>query len=216
MKRIPEPELMLDHEQVRAYAHADFEEPHSHFMTLMADRCGPPVAAGLALDLGCGAGDISRRFAAAYPGWRIDGVDGSATMLAAARDMTPGDAPIRYREIRLPSPVPGQRYDLIFSNSLLHHLIDPAVLWATIRDWSHDSCRVFVMDLLRPADRMTAQALVDQYAADEPDVLRHDFLHSLLAAYTDAEIRAQVRAAGLPLRVEIVSDRHVIAWGDVG
>lgn len=215
MKRKPEPELMLDETQVRAYADADFEEPHSHFMTLLNDRLGMPAPAGLALDLGCGAGDISRRCAAAFPGWQIDGVDGSATMLAVARDMTPDDAPIRYREIQLPAPAPAQRYDLIISNSLLHHLAEPAVLWATIRAWSNDPCRVFVMDLLRPADRETAQALVEQYAAGEPDVLRHDFLHSLYAAYTDAEIRAQVRAAGLSLRVEVVSDRHIIAWGDV-
>jgi len=216
MQRTPEPELMLDDAQVRAYAEADFEEPHSHFMALLADRIGTPGPAGWALDLGCGAGDISRRFASAYPGWRIDGVDGSATMLAVARAMTPGQAPIRYRETLLPAPAPERRYDLIFSNSLLHHLADPAVLWATIRDWSNEPCRIFVMDLLRPPDRKTARALVEQYAAGEPDVLRHDFLHSLLAAYTAAEIRAQVRTARLPLRGEIVSDRHVIAWGDVG
>ncbi len=215
MQRIPEPELMLDDEQVRAYAEADFGEPHSHFMELLRSRFDDLPESGLALDLGCGPGDISRRFAMAFPGWRVNGIDGSATMVAAAREMTPDELPVRYQAVLLPAPAT-DRYDLIFTNSLLHHLADPAVLWATIRDWSNPGCKVFVMDLLRPDDRATAEAFVAQYAADEPAVLQEDFLNSLLAAYEEAEITGQCREAGLPLCVEVVSDRHVIAWGDVG
>ena len=205
---------MLDEEQVRAYAEADFEAPHNYFMELLIARFNDLPQTGLALDLGCGSGDISRRFVALFPGWRIDGIDGSATMLAAARAMTPDNTSIRYMDVRLPDSPPG-RYDMIFSNSLLHHLANPAVLWSTIRDVANRGCRVFVMDLLRPEDRVTAEALVAQYAADEPSVLQYDFFHSLLAAYEEAEITEQLRKAGLPLRVEVVSDRHVIAWGDV-
>lgn len=214
MERSPEPELMLDTEQVRAYADADFEEPHSHFMELLIDRLGSLPPAGVALDLGCGSGDISRRFASTYPGWRVDGIDGSATMLDAARELTPDDVPIRYHEVRLPA-ASTDRYDVIFSNSLLHHLADPAVMWSTILNWARLPCRVFVMDLLRPDDRATAENLVERYAADEPDVLRKDFLYSLLAAYEQAEIVEQLRDAGLSLDVDVVSDRHLIAWGDV-
>lgn len=214
MQRVPEPELMLDDEQVRAYADADFEEPHSHFMDLLVERCNNLLPAGRALDLGCGSGDISRRFVAAFPGWSVDGIDGSVTMLEAARAMTNDEAPIRYIEMRLPAQ-PVDRYDMIFSNSLLHHLDDPGVLWATIRDWANPGCRVFIMDLLRPDNQATADALVAEYVADEPAVLQHDFLHSLLAAYEVAEITGQLRDAELPLCVEVVSDRHVIAWGDV-
>lgn len=214
MQRLPEPELMLDEAQVRAYADADFEAPHSHFMELLIARFNDQLPTGRALDLGCGSGDISRRFAAAFPGWRIDAIDGSAAMLDAARTITPDDAPIRYIEARLPVSLTG-RYDMIFSNSLLHHLADPAVLWSTIRNGANRGCRVFVMDLLRPGDRATAEILVAQYAADEPPVLQNDFFHSLLAAYEEAEITAQLCRAGLSLHVEAVSDRHVITWGDV-
>ncbi len=214
MQRSPEPELMLDEEQVRAYANADFEEPHSHFMKLLTARFGSFPEQGHALDLGCGSGDISRRFAAVFPGWFLDGIDGSAAMLAAARAMTPHDATIRYIETRLPAPPTG-RYDMIFSNSLLHHLADPAVLWSTIRAGANPGCRVFVMDLMRPDDRATARAFVARYAADEPPVLQKDFFHSLLAAYEVQEIGEQIHQAGLSLRVEAVSDRHVVAWGHV-
>ena len=205
---------MLDEEQVRAYADADFEAPHSHFMELLRARFDHLPPTGLALDLGCGAGDISRRYAAMFPGWQIDGVDGSATMLAAARERTPDIVPIRYSEVCLPA-APTGRYDMIFSNSLLHHLADPDVLWSTIRDWANSGCRVFVMDLLRPESRVAAERIVNQYAGDEPDVLQHDFLHSLFAAYEKAEIVEQLQRANLPLNVEVVSDRHVVVWGDV-
>jgi len=129
--------------------------------------------------------------------------------------MTPADMPVQYLELLLPSPPTG-RYDIIFSNSLLHHLSDPAVLWATIRDWAGPHpCQVFIMDLLRPDNQAAAEALVMKYAADEPTVLQHDFLYSLLAAYEAAEISEQIHQAGLALHVEVVSDRHVIVWGDV-
>jgi len=205
---------MLDAAQVRAYAEADFEAPHSHFMELLCTRFNDLPKTGRALDLGCGSGDISRRFAAKYSAWHVDALDGSATMLAAAREMTPGDLQIRYIDSYLPSPSIG-RYDLIFSNSLLHHLEDPAVLWSTIREGYDHSCRVFVMDLLRPSDRDKADSLVAQYAADEPTVLQNDFLYSLLAAYEVNELTDQLHRADLPLCVEVVSDRHVIAWGNV-
>jgi SAM-dependent methyltransferase len=214
MRRIPEPELMLDAEQVRAYADADFEAPHSHFMELLGARFDRLPQTGLALDLGCGSGDISRRYSTMFPGWRIDGIDGSATMLAAARERTPDTAPIGYKEVRLPA-TPTGRYDMIFSNSLLHHLAYPAVLWSTIRDWANSGCRVFVMDLLRPDSRASAERLVNQYAGDEPDVLQNDFLHSFFAAYEAAEIVEQLQRADLPLSVEVVSDRHVVVWGHV-
>ena len=214
MRRTPEPELMLDEAQVRAYADADFDAPHSHFMALLGARFDRMPQTGRALDLGCGPGDISRRFATRYPGWRIDAIDGSATMLAAARERTPAHAPIRYTEVRLPAAALG-RYDMIFSNSLLHHLAEPAVLWKTIRDRANSGSRVFVMDLLRPDSRADAERLVGEYAAEEPPVLQKDFLRSLCAAYEEAEIVMQLQEAELPLTVEVVSDRHVIVWGHV-
>jgi len=38
MERTPEPDLMNDVEQVHAYAHADFTEPHDHFVGLFRER----------------------------------------------------------------------------------------------------------------------------------------------------------------------------------
>ena len=52
MKRIPEPELMLEEEQARAYAQADFEEPHNRFIELFG-QLFPEASPEYVLDLGC-------------------------------------------------------------------------------------------------------------------------------------------------------------------
>ena len=70
------------------------------------------------------------------------------------------------------------------------------------------------MDLARPDSDVDARALVDEYASGEPEVLREDFYNSLLAAYTVAEIREQLRHSGLGLlAVEMCSDRHWMVSG---
>ncbi len=67
MRRVPEPELMEGQEQARAYAHADFEEPHSRFLTLLQETLPAREVGPWVVDLGCGAADISIRVARAFP-----------------------------------------------------------------------------------------------------------------------------------------------------
>jgi SAM-dependent methyltransferase len=105
-------------------------------------------------------------------------------------------------------------YDAVVSNSLLHHLHDPAVFWAAVREAGVPGAGVLVMDLFRPPSQAAAQAIVDQYAANEPEVLRADFFASLCAAFEPDEIRGQLRACGLAgLQVRTVSDRHLLVTG---
>jgi len=211
---------MLDPAQARAYAAADFAEPHDRFVALLRARLPELPPRGTALDLGCGSGDVSLRFLRDFPHWSLDAVDGSPAMLALAREAAARAgvaARVLFAEVVLPAgAAPEPAYDLVFSNSLLHHLGRPAVLWEGVRRHAHRATCVFVMDLLRPASRDDAAALVDRYAAGEADVLRRDFFNSLLAAFRIDEIRAQLAAAGLAhLRVEQASDRHVAVWGRV-
>jgi len=217
MERRPEPELMLEEEQARAYAQADFSEPHEHFVDLFAARFPEPVS-GLALDLGCGPGDVSLRFAARYPACMVNGIDGSPAMLAAGAGLRrnhPAGPRVSLVLGLLPEVSgPGVPYDTIISNSLLHHLADPGVLWAVILRDAAPGARVFVMDLCRPDSPEQAAALVAEHAQGEPEVLRRDFEHSLYAAYTPEEVRAQLQQAGLgSFHVEQVSDRHLVVWG---
>ena len=105
MKRVAEPELMLGAEQARAYAEADFEEPHNRFIDLLVQRLAGLPSSGIALDLGCGPGDISLRFLRALSQWRVDAVDGSPAMLDLGRQAATqaglGER-IRFQEVLLP------------------------------------------------------------------------------------------------------------------
>jgi ubiquinone/menaquinone biosynthesis C-methylase UbiE len=218
LRRIPEPELMNDAQQAEEYAAADFEEPNARFLALLNERLAPLSERGVALDLGCGPGDIALRFARLHPHWEIDGVDGSEPMLAIARTAA-ADADLHGRVsfnlAHLPTPaLPRASYDLILSNSLLHHLAEPDALWSAIRRLGCPGAGVLVMDLLRPDSRDEAMRLVDRYAGEEPEGLRKDFHHSLRAAYRPDEVLAQLEDAGLGLlTLEVVSDRHFVVWG---
>jgi ubiquinone/menaquinone biosynthesis C-methylase UbiE len=218
MKRIPEEELMRGQEQARAYAEGDFEEPHGRFIELFEARCSSDSIQGYVLDLGCGPADISVRFAGRYSRCRIHGVDGSEAMLqfgcqAIRREHL--EQRIELIERRLPTiDLPRVDYEVVISNSLLHHLKDPRVLWDSISQFAGPAAPVFVMDLRRPESEAEARTLTQLYAADEPEILRHDFHQSLLAAYREDEVRVQLEQAGLAhFSVEVVSDRHLIAWG---
>lgn len=218
MQRIPEPELMDNDAQARAYAEADFEEPHALFVRLWSECWGDVEADYKIVDLGCGPADITVRFAERYPGVLIDGVDGSAAMLKYGHERVIShrlESRVRLIHGRLPDAgLADHAYDAVISNSLLHHLADPSVLWRSIRACARHDAPVLVMDLMRPDSESQARVLVDRHAADAPPVLRHDFYHSLCAAYRPEEVRAQLDAAGLAdFTVRAVSDRHLIVTG---
>jgi SAM-dependent methyltransferase len=218
MKRIPEPELMLDPDQAAAYAAADFEEPHSAFVERFRARFPGLELDGHVLDLGCGPGDIAFRFARAFPRCRVDGIDGAQAMLEAGAGLLKrygvGDR-VRLHACLLPEQAPPRaQYDALISNSLLHHLHAPQVLWQAVRAYAAPGAPIFVMDLMRPDSPQTARDFMQRYAGDEPEILQRDFYNSLLAAFTPAEVEAQLSEAGLSgLKVEVISDRHLVVWG---
>ncbi len=220
MRRQPEPELMDEPAQARAYADADFSEPNQLFLDSFAARF-PGFTAGLVVDLGCGPADIPIRFARHYPGAELVAVDGAPAMLALARRAISRSGvanQIRTVAWRLgQQPVPGslaRRGSAVISNSLLHHLAEPATLWRAIWDCGAGDAVVAVMDLLRPPSRARARQLVATYADGAPPVLQRDFYNSLLAAYSLQEVRGQLKAADLNhFDVASISDRHWLAWG---
>ncbi len=216
MKRVLEAELMEDAAQVKAYAEADFEIPHTQFIERLMAFINEPDFSGTALDLGCGPGDISCRFARAYPLARVHAIDGSLAMINYGKLVMPEALARRIDFIHGVLPdvsLPQAAYDLIFSNSVLHHLPDPGVLWQVIKHYARPGARIVVMDLLRPASIEEARAMVRAYAGDEPEILQRDFYQSLLAAFRREEIAEQIAQAGLKLGIEQISDRHVFITG---
>lgn len=219
MKRVVEPELMSEDAQALAYAKADFAPPHEAYVKLFARKFPRRPRKALVLDLGCGPCDVTIRFAKANPGYRFHAVDGSAAMLkygkAAITEQDGLSKRIKLIEGFIPgAPIPKRSYDVIISSSFLHHLHRPQVLWDTVRQYAKRGTIVFVADLRRPPSRTRARAFVRKYSPTETEVLKRDFFNSLLAAFAPAEIRTQLKAAGLDdLKVEVISDRHLIVFG---
>ncbi|MFN5464143.1 MAG: methyltransferase domain-containing protein, partial [Cyanobacteriota bacterium] len=105
-------------------------------------------------------------------------------------------------------------YAVIVSNSLLHHLHDPAVLWQTVHQLAAPAALVVVRDLRRPPHPQALQELVERHASAAPAVLRRDFANSLAAAFSPQEVEAQLVAAGLSgFRVESLDDRYLEVSG---
>jgi cyclopropane fatty-acyl-phospholipid synthase-like methyltransferase len=216
MQRALEPELMDDPEQALVYARADFEEENQGFVARFLE-CYPDLKDVHVLDLGCGPADIPIRLARALPECRVTGVDGSAPMIALGREAVRAAGladRIALRCERFQDTVLSERVDAVISNSLLHHVPNALQFWYALRQLAKPGAVVLVMDLLRPDSPEEAQALVDRYAADEPAILRRDFYHSLLAAFTDDEVAAQLTEMNLSrLLIEVPDDRHWVVGG---
>lgn len=216
MERVTEPELMVDDDQAVAYSEANFAESHQAAVTRFGEAF-PEFHAGRILDLACGPADITVRFARTYLDATFVGLEGSPPMLALGQQrVVRADlgAQISFAHRVLPDPELAElgRFDAVVCTNSLHHFHDPTVLWDAVRISALPGACVFVQDLMRPASTAAAQAIVDQYAAGEPEVLRRDFFNSLCAAFTPEEVRAQLDAAGFPgATVAAVTDRHLVA-----
>ena len=230
MERIPEPELMNSALQVTAYASADFSASDADVLNRLQEVCREfgcePSSNDLLLDLGCGPGNIAERLHRQWPTTRVIGLDGAEAMLERARQQgcLGSGAPVQYRKAGLAELAavgwsavqdcsPSQAA-VVVSNSLLHHLHQPEQIWQATRKLACAGAVVLHRDLRRPASPQEALALRERYLPNAPEVLRHDYLASLHAAFTVEEVRAQLDHCGLHcLRVESLADRYLEVSG---
>jgi len=217
MPREPEPELMDLEEEAEAYARADFAEVNQRFVERLLELAGPRESAE-AVDLGTGPADIPIRLVQARPGWRVVAVDASRPMLDLARrdvDVAglTGNVALLQADAKA-IPLPDAVFDVVFSNSILHHLNDANALWGEVKRMAGPGATVLLRDLARPAGPEQARKIVDAYAGHESALLQEEFYRSLLSAYTPGEVREQLDRAGLGgLEVAMVSDRHLDVFG---
>jgi len=230
MNRTPEPELMDDAAEAQAYAQADFSAVNARFvdrvLEVVGDREKERVIARVierVIDLGCGPGDIAVELATRRENWTIFALDGAPVMIerasrkaaeAYARNVVPvlGDA---CDGAELSSRL--GTFDVVMSNSLLHHVPDPGAMWKSISRLLAPGGVVFLRDLRRPASELAATLLVQAHASSESELLQEEFLRSLHAAYTLAEVRRQLDEAGLEdWTVTEFDDRYLDVVGHSG
>lgn len=172
------------------------------------------------VDLGCGPADVTLRIARRLPDAHVVGVDGAEEMLHLARAAVRSAALSQRIELHL-GRVPGidlpvHGFDAVVSKDMLHHLPDPHALWSECLRLGRPGAVILVMDLIRPSSPVEAREIVERVAGGEHPLLKEDFYHSLCAAFTPEEVRAQLEAAGLALGVERAGDRHWIVRGVLG
>jgi ubiquinone/menaquinone biosynthesis C-methylase UbiE len=191
---------MEDAEEVEAYSGAAAER-HLARLDGGAARRAARLAEGarLGVDLGCGPGSIPLLVAARCPGLRMIGVDLSLPMLRQAR------CQMRRRQMNgrlllvLASasalPFRSGVFDLVSSNSLLHHLADPDAAMREAERVAAPGAAVFIRDLRRPAAPLLGAHLAF-CGRHYRGTMRRLFEVSVRAAYAACEARGL--AAAIP------------------
>jgi ubiquinone/menaquinone biosynthesis C-methylase UbiE len=210
LERVLEPELMDSAEEARDYDRMD----HSAVNRVFADDfLATGFAGGDVLDLGTGTARIPVEICRRYLDCRILATDAAPHMLDLACYNVEG---ARLRERIQLARVDAKRltcrdgmFDAVISNSIVHHIPEPAAVLAEAVRVTRPGGQLFFRDLLRPDSREELDRLVATYAGNEGDHARLMFAGSLHAALTVAEMQALVAELGFePGTVTATSDRH--------
>ena len=204
-------------DQVLAYAAADFSLGDQQMIQCIKKLIGissPLPDNPLIIDLGCGPGNITLKLAQLFPMARVVGIDGSLPMLSIASQRAVDQSLSVEFLCSILQNVPSYQADLLVSNSLLHHMHDPDLIWSITKRLSAPGCRVVHRDLRRPSSFQELNYLKHTYMNDLPSVLVHDFCASLLAAFTPQEIKEHLLRFGFTqLSANSENDRYLVVQG---
>jgi ubiquinone/menaquinone biosynthesis C-methylase UbiE len=106
-------------------------------------------------------------------------------------------------------PFSSEMFDAVISNSIIHHIPEPARVIAECSRVLRPGGLMFIRDLMRPETEEQVQQFVQLYTGNENAHSQQMFGDSLRAALTLVEIRQLVAAVGAPAEsVQATSDRH--------
>lgn len=91
----------------------------------------PDFAPREIVDLGAGAGNVTKLIKERWPEANVTGVEGSAEMVAAGRKAAPD---VEWSHEDLGDWHPARQYDLIYSNAALHWLPNHAALFPSVME----------------------------------------------------------------------------------
>lgn len=153
----------------------------------------PDIAIRSIVDLGAGAGNVTRLLKERWPQAEVAGVEGSAEMVAAGRKAAPD---IDWQQQDLASWHPARTYDLIYSNAALQWLPDHAALFPSLmqrlqpggilavqmpRNFNARSHALIAETALNGPWRSQVEHLVTPPPVEEPA-----FYYDLLAAHSES------------------------------
>ena len=216
--RVPEPEAMVDEEQIRSYVKAyEWGGPTSALQLHHLRQLSRMIRPGdTVVDLACGPGPLLLELAALYPDCRFIGVDLSQPMLAVLMEQARerkllGNVETRCEDIRELGSFGQSQVDMVITTSALHHLPDLQSLHATFARVhsllkSDGGFYAFDFGLLRSPK--TRALMVKEVAKSAPVITATDYRHSLNAAFSIYEV-IQAAKSKLQRRVTITTSSFV-------
>lgn len=187
---------MSAEDEVSAYASAAGQKHLDALDNTFVDRVislAPPGGelTGFMLDVGCGPGNIALKIARRCPRLAVVGLDYSRNMLETARRVA-GEMDLEKRVFFQQAtasqlPFSGGTFNFVLSNSVLHHLSDPAKVMGEMLRVTKPGGAILLRDLRRPS-RLAYPWHVRWYGRHYSGIMKRLFEDSVRAAYTAEEL----------------------------
>ena len=210
LARVLEPEVMDTVEEAVDYDAMDHSSVNRVFVADFLAFCSN---SGEVLDLGTGTAQIPIELCRQSTTATVLAIDLAEQMLRLGRENVERAGltdRIRLQHVDAKGlPFADGQFNALISNSIVHHIPNPTVVFREMaRVVAHDGV-LFVRDLLRPPDDTAVAHLVKTYAGNDNDHQRQMFEDSLRAALTVNEVRDIIAPFGFPPEtVQATTDRH--------
>ena len=198
MDRILEPEVMDTWVETTAYDAMDFVGVNTAFAE---DAIALDPHAVKILDAGTGTARIPILMCQRRPQYLFTAVDLAKSMLTVGQQNV--EAAGLAQRIRLEQvdskrmAYPNLEFDMLISNSLVHHLPDPASFFGEVKRLVKPGGAILIRDLIRPESDELVNSLVDSLDADYDLKQQQLFRESLQAGLTLAEVQTAIDLVGL-------------------
>jgi ubiquinone/menaquinone biosynthesis C-methylase UbiE len=210
MQRILEPEVMDTLKEAIEYDAMDFTEVNTDFAQ---QAIALAHSTAKVLDVGTGTARIPILIAQQRPAWKITGIDLAQSMLDIGKKNI-AQANLE-KQIHLEAVDAKQmsytdaQFDLVLSNSLLHHLPNPLPFLKELNRVLKPNGGILLRDLLRPASESIINDIVEQIGENYTRHQKQLFQDSLHAAFTLEEIEELIQEAGIEkVKIYQSSERH--------
>ena len=202
---------MDDAHEVEEYRAMDHQEVNEQVVNdlVAAGPVGPRV-----MDLGCGTAEIPVLLCQRLEDVEVVGVDASVAMLEAARIEIElggmlGRVHLEHADCKELTGFQSGMANTVVSNTVLHHLADPGEMLAQAIRMLEPGGRLFIRDLVRPADADAVEQLVSKHAGSASEFAQQLLRQSLHAALTINETVEILTALGVEnASPTLTSDRH--------
>lgn len=210
MDRILEPEVMDTWLEATAYDAMDFTAVNTVFAT---DAIALDPDAVKVLDVGTGTARIPILMCQQRPQYLVTGIDLAQSMLIIGqRNLEEAQLTQRIRLERVDSkrmPYPDLEFDMVVSNSLVHHLADPLSCFGEVKRLVKPVGTILIRDLIRPETDEIVNELVTKFGSDYDARQQQLFHDSLKAALTLTEVSDLIDRAGLTgVKLSQTSELH--------